>query len=87
MEIHPTYVVSGEGWLPTPPAVGQAAAGGPALVSQAHPKSCIPLDVVCWALLSLINNGVHPSSDDLTSLSVYCLTLCFPASGPCKADF
>lgn len=36
--------------------------------------------------LSLINNGANPSSDDLTSLSVYCLTLCFPASGLCKVD-
>lgn len=36
--------------------------------------------------LSLINNGANPSSDDLTSLLVYCLTVCFPASGPCKVD-
>jgi len=51
MEIHPTYLVSGEGWLPTPPAVGQAAAEGPTLLSQAHPEPHIPLDVAYWALL------------------------------------
>lgn len=43
METHPTYVVNGEGWLPTPPAVGQAA--GLALLSQAHPEPHTPLDV------------------------------------------
>lgn len=48
MEIHPTYVVSGEEQLPATPAVGQAAAEGPALLSQAHPELRIPLHVVYW---------------------------------------
>lgn len=63
------------------PAAGQAAAEGPALLRQAHPKLLIPLDVVCWALLSLISS---PSSDDLTSLSVDSLTPSFPASSPAQ---
>lgn len=51
VEIHPTYVASGEGWLPAPPAAGQAAAEGPALLSRAHPEPHIPLDVVYWSPL------------------------------------
>lgn len=47
VQTHPTYVGSREGWLQ----------GGPLLQSQAHPKPLIPLGVVLWALLSLINNG------------------------------
>lgn len=55
----------------------------PGSVPAPHPSGCCLLGSV----KSLINNGAYPSSDELTSLSVYCLTLCFPVSGPCKADF
>lgn len=48
-----------------------------------HSSGCCLLS----SLKSLINNGAYPSSDELTSPSVYCLTLCFPASGLCQADF
>lgn len=81
---NPSYLHGGGGrWLPTTNGGtdGTAAAGHPALLTQARLQPCSPLNVVYWALLSLMNGGAYPSSDELTSPSGYWLTLCFPALG------